>query len=366
MTQKDEETDEIIANASGVIWYKSFLFIKKKLGKLTDAILADGSEVKIKVNLDFHEKYGLKLVIVDIDPSHTLGLHELSKQKIIERLNSENAIDQNEKIKLPVVLQRVAIISSETAAGYLDFINQLEHNQYQYGFEFTLLSSAVQGTNMEREIVASLKYIQKHHKQFDIVVIIRGGGSKLDLSGFDNYKIAKAISELKIPVITGIGHEIDQTITDLVSHTSVKTPTAAANFIIDKNLDFESNILATWEQINTISQRKIVSSKEHLNYIKVNLNNLAAKRASDARHQLETLFTSIKSQLKSLLNEQQLRLEYSQKILANANATDILKRGFVILRQDNKIVTRKSKFKNLKPSSIEFYDGNIKINESNE
>lgn len=329
-------------------------------------MLNDGSQIKIKVSIDFHEKYGLKLSIVDIDPSYTLGIHELSKQKIIERLEAEDAFEKNKALNLGPVIQKVAIVSSETAAGYQDFLAQLTENIYGYSFDLILLSSAVQGSNMEREIVASLDHIKEEMPDVDLIAIIRGGGSKLDLSGFDNYQIAKRISNLGIPVLVGIGHEIDQTITDLVSHSSVKTPTAAAEFILSHNALFESNLNREWEQIRKSSLASLNVEKEKLLHIQSNAIKAAEATITQHNNAIVNLLSKIKHLSKSLINQNRLSLEYSDKIIKGADLKQILKRGFSIISQDKKVITRASNFNAKQEVSIEFYDGTIKTNNQNE
>ena len=161
LCEKDEVTEEIVANASAAIWYRDYLFIKKKLGELTDSILTDGTEVKLKVSVEFTEKYGLKLIVKDIDASYTIGQNELSRQKIFEQLKKEGLIERNGLLDLPYVLQRVAVISSESAAGYQDFHKQLMGNPYGFSFQLDLYQTAVQGIRVESEITEALNRVKK-------------------------------------------------------------------------------------------------------------------------------------------------------------------------------------------------------------
>ena len=178
--QQNEDETEILARNSATIWYKTRLFIKKKLGDLYSAILQEGTQVSIKVKVDFHERYGLKLDILDIDPAYTIGHLEMQRQKIIERLKAAGVYEQNSYLHLPAVMKRIAIISSEQAAGYKDFIHQLDHNAYGYIYEKVLFQTAVQGLKVESEISNALDTIADHYTQFDCIIIIRGGGSTID------------------------------------------------------------------------------------------------------------------------------------------------------------------------------------------
>ncbi|MEL6989763.1 MAG: exodeoxyribonuclease VII large subunit, partial [Bacteroidota bacterium] len=198
--QKEDDGDNIIAKSSAIIWGRNLNFIEKKLKELSTQLLKQGSEILIKVNVEFHERYGLNLSIVDIDPSYTIGQAALKRQAIIDQLKKEHLLKKNTQIELPLVLQNIAIISSETAAGYIDFLEQLEHNDYGFQFNLWLYQSAMQGVNVEQDILLALDEIESDDISYDCVVIIRGGGSKLDLSWFDNYKLAKRIANFPLPV----------------------------------------------------------------------------------------------------------------------------------------------------------------------
>ena len=242
LIEKDEEGEGVIAQVSGAIWYRQVQFIKRKLGDIVYDLLEEGTQVRLKCKIDFHERYGLKLVIEDIDPNYTFGKLELKRQEIINKLEEGGLMDLNKGLIVPSVIQKIAVISSATAAGYQDFKNQLLNNGYGYTFKIDLYDGAVQGVNVESNTVNSIKEIIASKTNYDIVAVIRGGGSKLDLSGFDNYKIAEAIALSEIPFVIGIGHDIDSTVTDLVACLSLKTPTAVADYVIDRNMSYEARV----------------------------------------------------------------------------------------------------------------------------
>jgi exodeoxyribonuclease VII large subunit len=199
--------------------------------------------VLVRVKIDYHELYGLSLVICDIDPSYTLGDMAIKRQLIIRRLEEEGVFDMNREIAHPVTFQRIAVISSSNAAGYTDFINHLTSNPQGYVFYTRLFESPMQGVETENGIIAALDRISAYEQYFDAVVIIRGGGSQVDLSWFDNYNIAYHITQFPLPVLTGIGHEKDQSVADLVAFRALKTPTAVADYILEHTAGIENSLV---------------------------------------------------------------------------------------------------------------------------
>jgi exodeoxyribonuclease VII large subunit len=244
LIEKDEKSDKILARARATIWASSYRMLKPYFETSTGYELAPGIKILVLARVEFHPVYGLSLNIQDIDPSYTLGDVERKKREIIQRLEKEGVLDMNKDILLPVVPQKIAIVSSTTAAGYEDFMDQLNRNPYGYRFYTRLFPAIMQGENAEKSIIESLERIFEYESHFDAVVIIRGGGSKSDLACFDSYDLAYHVSQFPLPVITGIGHEQDDTITDLVAHTRLKTPTAVAGFFIDKLAAFEGELEA--------------------------------------------------------------------------------------------------------------------------
>lgn len=249
LIEKQAESDEVIAQASAAIWFRKLKFIEQKTGAQLNQLLQKGIQVLLKARIEFNERYGLKFSIEDIDTTYTLGLLELKRREIVAQLTAAGLIEKNKQLFLPSVLKKLAIISSEQAAGLQDFVSHLQENSYQFAFDCELYPAAMQGKNMEREILKAFKDIHRSKENYDAVIIIRGGGSKLDLAAFDALQLCTAIANSNFPVITGIGHDIDQSIADLVAHTSLKTPTAVANFIIDHNLRFETEVMAAYRII---------------------------------------------------------------------------------------------------------------------
>ena len=337
LVQQDDETGEIIARSSAAIWYKSYLFLKNKLKELLPAILSEGTQVLLKVRIDFNEKYGMKLIVEDIDPAYTIGQMEMERKKIIERLKADGFYDSNKHVAVADVFQSIAIISSAQAAGYQDFIKQLESNSYGYAYKTTLFQAAMQGQNVESEVTAALREIRASD-EYDTVVIIRGGGSKLDLSYFDNYNIAAHIAKLPIPCLIGIGHEIDESVADLVSYRSLKTPTAAADYLIERTLHFESDLLSIGQDITSIG-------KQVLEIENIKLESLTQKILFYPVQQLEREFNYLDNIASSLfsasiqgLNKEIQSLSHMETIIQLSDPQLILKKGYSIIKNEDGIL----------------------------
>ena len=231
--EKDERTGQVAARARGTIWAQQYAVIRPYFEEETGRPFTSGLKVLVRVAVDFHELYGLSLTVHDIDPSFTVGDLVRRRKEIIRQLQADGVFDLNRALSLPARPQRIAVISSATAAGYEDFTDQLLGNEYGFPFYVRLYPALMQGERTEASIIAALDRIYAVREAFDVVVIIRGGGSTADLSSFDSYALAANCAQFPLPIITGIGHERDDTVVDLVAHTRLKTPTAVAAFLID-------------------------------------------------------------------------------------------------------------------------------------
>ncbi|MDX1408831.1 MAG: exodeoxyribonuclease VII large subunit, partial [Saprospiraceae bacterium] len=212
LIEKDDEGDQIKAQSAAVIWSRQISFIRRKCGDVVQQVLQAGVEIRIRVRVDYNERYGLKLMIEDLDPSYTLGNLELKRREVLQILHREGLIGKNATLPIPAVVQRIAVLSNRQAAGYQDFLHHLRSNAYAYRFELDLVPVAVQGQRVEAEVSRAIREISKAAGHYDCIVLIRGGGSRIDLSGFDNLEIGRAIGQCPLPVFTGIGHEIDQSV----------------------------------------------------------------------------------------------------------------------------------------------------------
>jgi exodeoxyribonuclease VII large subunit len=264
LIEKNDLSNEIVARTRATIWSYVFRMLKPYFETTTGQLFSSGIKVLIQATVEFHPSFGLSLNIKDIDPTYTIGDLARQRNEIIKRLKSEGVFDMNKELALPLVPQNIAVISSATAAGYLDFINQLDHNSYGFVFNCKLFEAYMQGAESVPSIIRSLEKIYLYEDFFDAVVIIRGGGAQADLNSFDSYELAINITQFPLPVITGIGHEKDDTIIDLVAHSRLKTPTAVAEFLIAGAAGFYENLIT----LETLFSSKVKTILENeTNYL---------------------------------------------------------------------------------------------------
>ena len=339
LIEKKEDSDEVIAQANAAIWFRNLKFIEHKTGPNLHHILQKGLQVLLKTKIDFNERYGLKFNVEDIDTSFTVGQLEIKRREIIAQLEKEGLVEKNKQLPLQSVLQRIAIISSQNAAGMQDFINQLQENAYDFAFRCELFSAAMQGKNVEREILRACQDILKEKEKYDAIIIIRGGGSKLDLAAFDSYKMCAQLANMPYPVITGIGHDIDQSIADLVAHTSLKTPTAVANFIIDHNVRFESVLFEKLRTIESYSRDIIKSQTKEIQSIGNRIKYLALKMIQSRMYKLSQFPKEISYLVLSIIKHHQKDLANAIQITAILDPYQLLKRGYSLTTKNGKLVT---------------------------
>jgi len=328
LVEKQSESDEVIAQASAAIWYRNLKFIEHKTGAQLNQLLQKGIQVLLKVKVEFSERYGLKFSVEDIDTTYTLGMLELKRREILAQLTTAGLLEKNKQLYFPAVLQKLAIISSEKAAGLQDFVNHLQDNSYQFAFDCELYPAAMQGKNMEREILKALKDIHRSRINYDAIVLIRGGGSKLDLAAFDGLQLCTAIANSAFPVITGIGHDIDQSIADLVAHTSLKTPTAVANYVIDHNLRFESQLITLYRNLEKSVRHLIHGYQKDLHYlghqVKEQSLHLIQRKNINLSHSLKELTFHASHRLKS----EHLSLDNASQKIKLLDPRVLLQRGY--------------------------------------
>lgn len=345
LIEKSKEQEAIIAQSSAVLWASTYRKLRREHKKTLDSLLQNGVAVLLKAKVDFDERYGLKLMIEEIDPSYTMGQMELKRQAILEALLKQGLLDVNSQIPLPPVIQRIAIISSESAAGLQDYLNHVGLNAYGYQLSNQLFPAAMQGENVEKEVLRQLKKIALLKENYDAVVIIRGGGSKLDLAAFDNLALGKTIAQFPLPVFVGIGHEIDETILDRVAHTSLKTPTAVADFLINRILHFESMIIECKNFIRNAANYRIQEENGQLSYLK----RMIQLQGQNQLKQANTTFIQVQQRLplaaKNSLNLAKNTLVQLEKVCQLLAPETALKRGFSITTANGKVVTKKSQVK---------------------
>lgn len=382
LVQKDVRGNALIAKARAQVWANRWFMLKGHFEHVTGQPLSAGMEVLVKVEVTFHELYGYSLNITDIDPTYTLGDIARRRLEIIQTLKAEGVFDMNKEIPLPRLLQRIAIISSATAAGYGDFCDQLRNNEYDLAFTTKLFPAIMQGNDVEASVINALNSIAEEIDLWDVVVIIRGGGSVIDLSGFDTLALGENIAQFPIPIITGIGHERDDTIIDLVSHTRVKTPTAAAEFLIhhqqaelnevedleNRMIDSAATIINSEKQRLTLLTSKLPSLFEIfkqreiaiLERYMMNIQSLIIYKTSDENALLERMEQRLKTSTENMLTSQQHKIEMLKIKMDSSDPQRILDLGFSITRLDGKAVTDASNLQSGQLLETTFKSGKIK------
>lgn len=355
----EKEREQITAKLGAVIWNNTYTDMRIRFGPDLPNLLKNGNKVLFRGSVDFHEQYGLKMIITDIDPSVTMGELELRRMETIQRLTDEQLIGKNAALELPPVLQRIAVISSASAAGYGDFMNQTLQNRYGYKVHTQLFPSLMQGDGVEQELIAQLKQIEMQKHRFDAVVIIRGGGSKLDLEAFNNYNIAVAIAQFCLPVFTGIGHQQDETVADLVAHTPLKTPTAVAEFILQSFLHFESEILELFSNIGKLSKTILRQQDFQLQSLQQSVLVRAKQQINQQKLQLNSIEQQLGRAAKSLLQNKQTQLTHMQQTFRLFDVEKLLKRGFTITRLNGKAINSVTQLQPNQQISTQFADGTV-------
>jgi len=360
LIEKPEDEQNPTAKMRAVVWANVYRMLAPYFESETGSPLSVGMKILVQVSVNFHSLYGLSLQITDINPTYTIGEDELRRQKIIRQLEEEGIIDLNKEIPLPSVIQRIAVISSATAAGYQDFTQQLQFNLHRIAFHTELFPAAMQGVDVESTIIAQLDEIFKRESEFDAVVIIRGGGARTDLRWFDNYNIAANVAQFPLPVITGIGHDKDQSITDLVANTSLKTPTAVAEFIINTCSEFIEQLNEQQDRLQTVLSEEIRAQHDLLNnYISAlshRMQLVTMQSNNKLLHIRQTLQHSAQTILLKVANDLQL---IETRIVAKEPKT-ILKQGYTLTTSADGTIVRSSKqLKANEKITTHFADGTI-------
>ena len=287
LVQRDGETQELVAKARGTVWARTYSLLRPYFLEQTRQPFAAGLKVLLQVSVGFHELYGYTLDVCDIEPAYTIGDIARQRQLIIKRLTNEGVIGLNKELELPLLPQRIAVISSATAAGYGDFCDQLLNNRYGFVFYPRLFPAPMQGNGAEEGIIAALDCIAREIDNWDVVVIIRGGGATSELGCFDTYDLANNCAQFPLPIITGIGHLRDESVLDIVAHTSAKTPTAVAEYLIHSMLANETLLTDIQSIIATAVAQRMEAEKQriekHLGQIPV----LTALYMQSQRHRLD-------------------------------------------------------------------------------
>jgi exodeoxyribonuclease VII large subunit len=336
LIQKDEQTATPIAKASAKCWANKWLTIRPYFERTTGQQLHAGMKVLLQVYPQFHEAYGFSWIVTDIDPTYTLGDMARKRQEIIQKLKAEGVFDLQKELQLPVFCQRIAVISSQTAAGYGDFCNQLADNPYGFKFETQLFPAIMQGEGVEQSIISALEQI--YDMPFDCVVIIRGGGATSDMSGFDTLALAENVANFPIPIITGIGHERDESILDMISHTRVKTPTAAAALLIDHLKGVLETIEGAQSMITHYVQQKLSIANSQLSIISEAIPRLFSIVKTRQEAKIDALYTRLPMFIERRLTSERHRLQLMDEKLKALDPTLLLARGYSITMHNGRAV----------------------------
>lgn len=318
LVQKDEASGTIVAKAKANIWRQNYNILSDSFARSTGQLLSSGIKVLVCVTVNFHELYGYSLNVIDIDPSYTVGDLAQQKKEIIKQLDDDGVINLNKELPLPRIIERIAVISSATAAGYGDFCKQLEQSGYH--FKVKLFAAIMQGEHVEDSVIDALNAIMNDKEVWDVVVIIRGGGAVTDLNGFNTYLLGANIAQYPLPVLTGIGHERDDTIADMVAHTRLKTPTAVAAFLIDSRNN-ETAVLQNLQQrlLKALSLR-FQNEMQHFDALQKELvyaTNMQINKHKEAFQSLSHRFEMGASRYVNHQNERVMRLSSKLEIYAN-------------------------------------------------
>lgn len=380
--EKNPVTGQLVAKARGSIWAKTFRMLKPYFEMETGQLFASGLKVLVKVSVEFHELYGYSLTVLDIDPAYTMGDMLRKRMEIIRQLKEEGVFTLNKELPFPVLPKRIAIITSPTAAGYEDFLNQLANNKAGYPFYPKLFPALMQGEKTEGSVIEALDRIYHHLDAFDVVVIIRGGGATSDLNSFDSYLLAANCAQFPLPIVTGIGHERDDTILDMVAHTRMKTPTAVAEFLIGC-MDLAAGELEELQQeVSELATNILLKQKNFLQLLGARLPVIATNRIERNRSLLQMLGSRLPSSASTLLTRRRSTLDTLQMQLQNrstsrlaegtrfiqlteqfikmASPDYVLKRGYSLALKDGKIIKHAADLDSGDKLVTRFADGDVK------
>ena len=337
LVERDEATGEISAKARGTIWSRVYSLLRPYFLEQTGREFSVGLKVLLQVSVNFHEVYGFSLDVCDIEPAYTIGDMARQRMLIVQRLTDEGVINLNKELPFPLLPKRVAVISSASAAGYGDFCDQLNGNLYGFNFRVQLFPAPMQGSKVEEGIISALNAIARALDSWDVVVIIRGGGATSDLSCFDTYDLANNCAQFPLPVVTGIGHQRDDTLLDIVAHTRVKTPTAAAELLIH-------TMLVQAEKIENLRRA---------------IPDTVSRRIADERRRVEMLVQNLPLSVAMLLQQQRHRLDIWEQQLQASSPDRILARGYTLTLSGGRIVRSAAELSAGDEVVTRFADGDV-------
>jgi len=337
LIETESGTDSVIARVRATIWSYTFRMLKPYFETTTGQPFTQGLKILVQAKVEYHEVFGLSLNIRDIDPVYTMGDMARQRREIIRKLQEDGIFEMNKELELPVVAQRIAIISSPTAAGLQDFMDQLHQNPHQFVFYTKLFPAVMQGVEAPRSVMNALDLIYEYEHLFDVVVIIRGGGAQIDLACFDNYDLASHVAQFPLPVITGIGHDKDDTVTDMVAHTRMKTPTAVAEFLISGVLQFSQQLAELENHFIELVNDQLDSNKERLTDAADQLKALVNKLITAQQNRLNIAQIQLANQTGSFLRKQQNDLKLLTTAAKNKTSRFVSKQNHLLNQTGNQL-----------------------------
>lgn len=338
----EKENNFIQAKIRANIWSYTYRTVSSQFEHATGSSLKPGIKVLFNLSINFHEVYGLSLTVNDIDPNYTIGERSRLREETIQRLQSEGLVEQNKRLELPIVPQKIAVISSDSAAGFGDFINQLNDNSRGFSFKTELFPALMQGNEAVISIRKALKEIHESQEAFDVVVLIRGGGAQADLDCFDTYELARAIALFPLPVLTGIGHERDNTVADFVAHTSLKTPTATAEFLITGMNRFDDLLHEYIYRVEKVFEGKLNIEQQKLQHLSSQIEQNTNRTLSTFNYELEQKAMTLNHGTERYLDRQKSLLDTLGKQLRLIDPNTIFERGYSITLKNGKSVANQN------------------------
>lgn len=345
LIEKHPTRATFLAKARGMIWANSYLLLKSFFEESTGLSFSSGIKVLVEVSVQFHELYGYSLVVQNIDPSYTLGDLAKKRKEILKQLEEEGVLNLNKELDFPKYPQRIAVISSKTAAGLGDFLDQLKNNSHRLKFKVDLFPAVMQGEGLEESVLAAMDAILKEEDQYDLVVLIRGGGAASDLTGFDTYLLAASCAQYPIPIVAGIGHERDETVLDSIVHTSVKTPTAAAEFLIRK---LWADVEEIWEKYALVTKQvenKLKTETQRLSQFVNALSYRPKEVLVEHSHQLSSLLHEANTRVNMKLLNYKHQLQLLSQRLEDVSPLKLLEKGYSLTFHHGKRIKGVTKLK---------------------
>jgi len=364
LIEKDVDSDTLLAKSKATCWASTYRMLKPYFESTTGQTLRAGLKVLISVSVEYHSVYGFSLNVRDIEPSFTIGEMAARRLQIIKQLEADGVVDMNRQLPMPEIVQRLAIISSSTAAGYGDFCDQLKNDPSHFVFYNKLFPAIMQGDQAETSIIAALEKIYEHIDLFDVVIIIRGGGATTDLACFDSYDLALNCAQFPLPVIAGIGHQRDYTILDMVAHTSVKTPTAVAEFLIAHLQEAENQATELFGDIRSLIKSRIENEIRKVDLAKLRIKQTLRSWVVQRAHVLDRQKSRLQSTIRMQILRQNNRLLLLEKNIEKHSPSFLLKYGYTITTLNGKRITSAGQVKTGDKIRTFVHDGDFESNVS--